>query len=297
MISHEFPLVLPSIIKKENKNELKEYLKIARKKLYNKYTLGKYSSKVFFINCILYNNKCTLTHMFKEFLFFDNNTEFLRHYYSSYDIENILSKILEIYSLYSKIYPNYIILKENKFLYKNIRKKQKLLDEKNENNENDNNKYIKEDIDNKENELFTPSVRNEIKEFEDSNFNNINNNKNNNDSINNQYSQYTQNEQKIINPKKINDNWTLINNSNHKKQDGSKRNNSNNNHFKNMSFDSFWTNDTNNLSIILNAINDKKHQDNQKNYKSVNDNISKKKTMNNNVSKKVTEEQNKIVTN
>ena len=282
MISHEFPLVLPSIIKKENKNELKEYLKIARKKLYNKYTLGKYSSKVFFINCILYNNKCTLTHMFKEFLFFDNNTEFLRHYYSSYDIENILSKILEIYSLYSKIYPNYIILKENKFLYKNIRKKQKLLDEKNENNENDNNKYIKEDINNKENELFTPSVRNEIKEFEDSNFNNINSNKNNNDSINNQYSQYTQNEQKIINPKKINDNWTLINNSNHKKKDGSKRNNSNNNHFKNMSFDSFWTNDTNNLSIILNAINDKKHQDNQKNYKSVNDNISKKKTMNNN---------------
>ena len=64
--------------------------------------------------------------MFKEFLFFDNSTEFLRHYYSSYDIDNILAKILEIYSLYSKIYPNYIILKENKFLYKNIRKKQKL---------------------------------------------------------------------------------------------------------------------------------------------------------------------------
>ena len=86
MISHEFPLVLPSIIKKENKNELKEFVKISRKKLYNKYTLGKYSSKVFFINCIIFNSKCTLTHMFKEFLFFDNSIEFLIHYYSSYDI-------------------------------------------------------------------------------------------------------------------------------------------------------------------------------------------------------------------
>jgi len=277
MSSHEFSFVLLSTIKKENKNELEEYLKISRKKLYNKYTLGKYSSKVFFINCILYNNKCTLTHMFKEFLFFDNSTEYLRHYYSSYDIENILSKILEIYSLYSKIYPNYIILKENKFLYKNIRKKQKMIDEKNDNN----NKSYKEDINNKENELFTPSVRNEIKGFEDSIFNYINSNKNNNDSINNQYNQYNQNEQKIINPKKINDNWASINNSNHTKKDDSKRNNSNNIHFKNMSFDSFWTNDTNNLSILLNAINDKKYQDNQNNYKSEND-ISKKKNMNNN---------------
>ena len=278
MISHEFP-ILSSKVEKENKNELKEYLKISRKKLYNKYTLGKYSSKVFFTNCIIYNCKCTLTHKFKEFLCFDNNTEFLRHYYSSYDIENILSKILEIYSLYSKIYPNYIILKENKFLYKNIRKKQKLIDEKNENN---NKKYSKEDINNKENELFTPSIRNEIKDFEDSSFNNINSNKNNNDSINNQNSQYTQNEQKIINSKKINDNWVLINNSSNTKKDDSKRNNSNNNHFKNMSFDSFWTNDTNNLSILLNAINDKMCQDNQKNYKSENDNTSKKQTVNNN---------------
>ena len=277
MISHEFPLVLPSIIKKENKNELKEFFKISRKKLYNKYTLGKYSSKVFFINCIIFNRKCTLTHMFKEFLFFDNSTEFLRHYYSSYDIENILAKILEIYSLYSKIYPNYIILKENKFLYKNIRKKQKLIDEKNENN---NDKSCKEDINNKENELFTPSVRNEIKDFEDSSLININSNKNN-ISINNQYNQYTQNEQKIINTKKINDNWVSINNSSHIKKEDSKGSiNNNNNHFKNMSFDSFWTNDTNNLSILLNAINEKMYQDNQKNYKSENDNTPRKKTVN-----------------
>ena len=237
--------------------------------LYKKYTFGKYSSKRFFTNCIIFNFKCRLTHLFKEYLLIDSSTEFLRHCYSSHDIKNILTKILEIYCLYSKIYPNYIILKENKFLYKNIRKKQKMIDEKNDNN---NKKKYKEDMNNKENELFTLSVRNEIKEFEDNSYNNININS----KKYNQYTEYTQYEGKSINTKKINDNWVLISNSDQSKKDNSKQYNSNNNHFKNMSFDSFWTNDTNNLSTLLNAIND------QNNNKGKNEIKPKKKSANSN---------------
>ena len=58
----------------------------------------------------------------------------------------------------------------------------------------------------------------------------------------------------LFNTKKINDNWTFISNKNLNKNIN---NSKNNNNFKNMSFDSFWTSDTNNLSILLNAINDK----------------------------------------
>jgi len=254
MISNEFSLNIPSLHQKRNKNILNEYFKISNKMLYKKYTFGNYSSQRYFTNCIIFNFRCRLTHLFKEYLLLNNTTEFLRHCYSSHDIKNILTKILEIYCLYSKIYPNYIILKENKFLYKNIRKKQKMIDEKNEHNSK---KKYKENMNNIENELFTKSVRNEIKEFEDNSSNNINisSKKNNNDRYN-QYDQYTQYEQNSINTKKINDNWVLISNSENSKKDNSKKSNSKNNHFKSMSFDSFWTNETNNLSFLLNEIND-----------------------------------------
>ena len=39
--------------------------------------------------------------------------------------------IFNFYNTYSRIYPNYIIIPENKFLYKNLRKKQKVIDELN----------------------------------------------------------------------------------------------------------------------------------------------------------------------
>ena len=231
MVSKETSL----LINISNSSTDKDFYMISRKMLYKKYSSGNYSLKNILTDYILFNSKCRLTLFFKEFLLSDNSCEFLRHFYSIEDTKNILSKILEIYSLYSKIYPNYIILRENKFLYKNIRKKQKMIDEYNEtkkmkkNNSNENNGY-------KENELFTLSVRNEIKEFEDNSYMN----KNNNDSTSNKNINSK-------NTKKINDNWMLINN----------KNPNNSKKIKNMSFDSFWTNDTNNLSTILNAINDK----------------------------------------
>ena len=246
MSSKETPLFLNSVKKHENK----DYFKLARKMLYKKYNSESFSIKKIFTDFLIFNNKCRLTLFFKEFLISDDGCEYLRNFYEKEDLYNILNKILEIYCLYSKIYPNYIILKENKFLYKNIRKKQKMIDEINKNNEikkNGNNTQ------NKDNELFTLSVRNEIKEFQE----NTTNNKNNMDSISNR-------KNNSINRKRINDNWVFISNKklNLNLNDSKKKNNNQLN--KNMSVHSFWTNDTNNLSVLLNAIKKKKVGDDKK---------------------------------
>ena len=134
-----------------NNSVKKDYYKIAKKMLYKKYTFGQFAYKKIFTNYLIFNYKCRLTLFFKEFLISDNSSEYLRNFYHKEDLINILGKILEIYCLYSKIYPNYIILSENKFLYKNIRKKQKMIDENNKNNEMN---YNNNDISNKSYELF-----------------------------------------------------------------------------------------------------------------------------------------------
>ena len=268
MISKEIPL----ISKISNKNDEKDFYKISRKILYQKYN-EIFSLKRILTDFLIFNNKCRLTLFFKEFLLSDNGCEFLRHFYLKEDTKNILSKILEIYCLYSKIYPNYIILKENKFLYKNIRKKQKMIDENNKNNEikknNDKDNNINNNINNKDYELFTLSVRNEIKEFQEDS-----SNKNNIDSLSN-------NRINSTNTKKINDNWVFIINKNLNMNLNNSSKNNNNQYNKNMSFDSFWTNDTNNLSTLLNAINDKINIDQNKKNKKINDNNIKKKDISN----------------
>ena len=262
MVSNETPFFL-NLPKKELKND---YYNFTRKMLYKKYTSNNFSIKTILTDSLIFNNKCRLVLFFKEFLISDNSCEYLRNYYQREDLKHILKKILEIYCLYSKIYPNYIILKENKFLYKNIRKKQKMIDENNKNNEikkNSNN------ISNKDNELFTLSVRNEIKEFQENSTN-----KNNMDSISNR-------KNNSINKKRINDNWVYISNKNLNINLYNSKKSNNNQFNKNMSFDSFWTNDTNNLSTLLNAINEKiTNDDKDDRDKSKNEDKSKKKDIN-----------------
>ena len=251
-----------------NNSVKKDYYKIARKMLYKKYTFGQFSYKRIFTNYLIFNYKCRLTLFFKEFLISDNSSEYLRNFYHKEDLIIILGKILEIYCLYSKIYPNYIILSENKFLYKNIRKKQKMIDENNKNNDIN---YNNNDISNKSYELFTLSVRNEIKEFIENSYNKYNNDDNvSNKQMNN------------INTEKINDNWVLMSNQNlNQNVNMDKKKVNNNKHIKNNSVDSFWTNDTNNLSTLLNAINDKILIDDKiKKKKENKDNKNKKKEIN-----------------
>ena len=99
--------------------------------LYNKYSLFKYSYTMTCINNLIFNEKCRIVSRFKEYLILDDDTEFLRIYHEKKSLINNLKTIIDFYEKYNKVFPNYIILPENIFMYKNLRKKQKMIDEQN----------------------------------------------------------------------------------------------------------------------------------------------------------------------
>ena len=117
----------PSIsLPKTNKNE-EDYKKVY-KYLVTKYSLFDYSFSNVCVNNLVFNERCRIVARFKDYLILDDNTEFLRRFYTKKELKKRLNKIFNFYESYSKIFPNYMILPENVFLYKNIRRKQKMLD-------------------------------------------------------------------------------------------------------------------------------------------------------------------------
>ena len=163
-------------------------------KLFKKYSSGDFSFNKICINNLVFNENSLVVARFKDFLIYDDNTEFIRRFYSNKDCKQRLTKILNFYEKYSKIFPNYLVLKENKYLYRNIRKKQKMIDAFNEikKEEKENRKKLKNNKDSKGkndlNELFTKKIKNEIKSFQNNiSFKNYKNsfdsNKNNDDTL------------------------------------------------------------------------------------------------------------------
>lgn len=80
------------------------------------------------INDIIYNEKAHIVAVFKDYLIYDDTSEFLKRFYKHQESKSRLNKIYEFYDSYSKIYPNYTVMKEAKYVYKNIQKKQKMID-------------------------------------------------------------------------------------------------------------------------------------------------------------------------
>ena len=121
---------------KTKKNSQDTIFKVLRQisytKLFKKYSSGNYSYNKISINNLLFKENCLIVARFKDFLILDDNTEFFRRYYPDADIKPKLMKILNFYEKYSKVFPNYLILKENEYLYRNIRRKQKMIDAVNE---------------------------------------------------------------------------------------------------------------------------------------------------------------------
>ena len=138
-------------------------------KLFIKYSTDDFSFEKISINNLVFNETCLVVARFKDFLIYDDNSEFLRRFYDSEESNQRLNKILTFYETYSKIFPNYLVLEENKYLYRNIRKKQKMIDAINEikREEKENKKKLsggKKKSDN--NELFTKKIKDEIKTFQ-----------------------------------------------------------------------------------------------------------------------------------
>jgi hypothetical protein len=87
-----------------------------------------YNVKV--VNDIIYNENSHTVTVFKDYLILDDVSEFLKRFYNDYESNCWLPRVYEFYTKYSKVFPNYVSIEENKFMYKNIEEKQKVIDEK-----------------------------------------------------------------------------------------------------------------------------------------------------------------------
>ena len=106
------------------------HLYTSQRILHRKYQKYDYAVNVRIVNDIVFNEKTSMVALFKDYLIVDDLNEFLKQYYSSDDIAFRLPRILDFYDKYSTVFPNYICLEESKYMFKNIERKQRIINEK-----------------------------------------------------------------------------------------------------------------------------------------------------------------------
>ena len=120
-------LKLKFLLKKDLPS-LKEIKEKIFKLFHKKYFISNCLYGKFVINNIIYNEKTHIVAKFKDFLVVDDLSEFLKRFYNISESLTRLPLYFDYYHIYSKIFPNYTSLKESKYIYKNIHRKQKMLD-------------------------------------------------------------------------------------------------------------------------------------------------------------------------
>lgn len=75
------------------------------------------------INDIIYNEPTHVVSVFKDYLIYDDVSEFLKRPYTYNEVKARLPKIFDFYEKYSKVFPNFVTLPENKYMFKNIERK------------------------------------------------------------------------------------------------------------------------------------------------------------------------------
>ena len=98
-----------------------------------RWNLEKYDStptfyQKFQILLLMENANTHLVSVFKDYLLYDDMTEFFKEYYNSNELYLRLRTIFEYYESSSYLFPNYTAINEGKYIYRNIIKKQKLID-------------------------------------------------------------------------------------------------------------------------------------------------------------------------
>ncbi len=135
---------------------LKQIEKKINLKFKNFYSLDNNFYNIKIINEIIFNESTHIVSLFKEILINDDNSEFFQNFYTLENSKKILPKIYEYYIACSVIFPNYVILPESKYIYKNIQRKQRVIDnqqeleekiEREKKNFYNNNKYFDEQPD------------------------------------------------------------------------------------------------------------------------------------------------------
>ena len=171
----------------QKSNILIKFEKYCYCKLFKAYSITSTSFNKMIISNIIYNNKLHIVSCFKEFLIYFDPGDFLSSFYKRKESRCKIKEYSEFYTLNSRIFPNYILLPESTYIFNNIKKKQKLLDQLEEinnkyNNENSQNLIMNySDMNNYNRSLqlnrtqssyfstiFTPSILNSILNERDS---------------------------------------------------------------------------------------------------------------------------------
>ena len=117
------------------KGDFKYLQKYVHKHFISFYKNSKNDYNIRMIEDILNNESTHLVAEFKDYLIMGDITEFLQKSYNIKECKKYLPKIYEYYNSCSVIFPNYVNLQESKYIYKNIRKKQKVIDNQQEQEE------------------------------------------------------------------------------------------------------------------------------------------------------------------
>ena len=107
---------------------MKTIKKICRFNFVNKYLKNEFYYNSIIIDHIIHNDSGHIVAEFKDFLIMGDINEFLQNYYKLKETKYLLPKIYEYYVSCSVIFPNYVILPESQYIYKNIQRKQRVID-------------------------------------------------------------------------------------------------------------------------------------------------------------------------
>ena len=93
------------------------------------YDLCHIDYNIMIIENLMCNGRCHLVAVFKNYLIEDDKSEYLRRFYKKKESSPRLKKLFAYHEETSVIFPNYVPLVESKYLYNNVIKKQRVIDE------------------------------------------------------------------------------------------------------------------------------------------------------------------------
>ena len=123
------------IKRKQPQLNFKSLEKLIHLNFVNIYSNDKNFYNIKVINDIISNESTHVVAEFKDYLIKGDDSEFLQNYYQSFKSLKYLPKIFDYYQSCSVIFPNYVVLPESKYIYKNIQKKQIVIDAQQEQEE------------------------------------------------------------------------------------------------------------------------------------------------------------------
>ena len=151
------------INKKNNWNSLLKRIE-SRANYLSKYYYKKYihaDLNNIIIENIMSNGTCHIVSLFKNYLIEDDYSEYIHRFYNYKETIIRLKKLFYYHVKTSVIFPNYFPLTESKYLYNNVIKKQRIIDEQQDLDEKRKNEKINNNIEIKD-KLFTSSIYNDI---------------------------------------------------------------------------------------------------------------------------------------